>query len=69
MDWAARIQLRTGADIRYIQCGHEFHKMILLHNLKGAMRLDCSKDMSVHVLICTTYNFSALTLAVWKLWL
>jgi hypothetical protein len=25
------------------------------------MQLDCSKDMSVHVSVCTSYNFNALT--------
>jgi len=33
----------------YTWCGCEVPGMILLHNLKGAMRLDRSKDMSVHV--------------------
>jgi len=32
------------------------------------MRLDYSKDMSVHVLTCTSYDFNALTPDVWKLW-
>jgi len=32
---------------------------ILLHNLKGPMQLDYSKDnMSVHVSTCTSYNFN-----------
>jgi hypothetical protein len=29
---------------------------ILLHDLKGAMRLDCSKDMSVHVCACFSFR-------------
>jgi len=28
--------------------------MILLHDLKGTMWLDCSKDISVHVSSCTS---------------
>jgi len=42
--------------------------IILLHDLKGAMRLHRSKDMSVHVSICTTYDFNSLTPVVLKLW-
>jgi hypothetical protein len=42
-------------------CGYEVAGMILLHDLKGAMSLDCSKDMSVHVSTCTSYDFIALT--------
>jgi hypothetical protein len=41
---------------------------ILLRNVKGAMRLDHSKNMPVHVSTCTSYNFNALTPVVWKLW-
>jgi hypothetical protein len=36
-------------DIRYTCCGYEVPEMSLLRDLKGAMRLDCSKDMSIHV--------------------
>jgi len=32
------------------------------------MQLDRSKDMSVHVSTCTSYDFNALTPVVWKLW-
>jgi len=32
-----------------IFCGYEVTGMILLRDLKGTMRLDRSKDMSVHV--------------------
>jgi len=38
--------------------------MILLHNLKGAMPLDRRKDMSTHVLTCTSYDLNALMLVV-----
>jgi hypothetical protein len=31
--------------------------MILLRDLKAAMRVDSSKDMSVHVLTYISYNF------------
>jgi len=36
--------------------------------LKGAMRLGGSKDYSVQVSTCTTYDFKLLTPLVWKLW-
>jgi len=42
--------------------------MILSRDLKGAVRLDRSKDMSVHVLTCNNYDFNALTPVAWKLW-
>jgi len=42
--------------------------MILLRDLNGAIRLDSSKAMFVHVSTCTNYDFSALTPVVWKLW-
>jgi hypothetical protein len=35
--------------------------MTLLFSLKGAMRLDRSKDVSVHVSTCTGYDFNPLT--------
>jgi hypothetical protein len=41
--------------------------MILLRDLKAAMRLDRSKGMPVHVSARTSYDFNALTPAVWKL--
>jgi len=41
--------------------------MILLCDLKGAMQLGCSKDMSVHVSTCTCYDFNTLMPVVWKL--
>jgi len=40
--------------------------MILLHNIKGDVRLDNSKNVSVHVSTCTIHNFNALSV-VWKL--
>jgi hypothetical protein len=42
-------------------CSYEVPEMILLHYLKGAMRVDRNKDMSLHVSTCTSYDFSALT--------
>jgi len=42
--------------------------MISLRDLKGTMRLDLSKDMSVHVSNSTSYDLNALTPVVWKLW-
>jgi len=59
------------AYIFFLECHyviHEVPEMILLRDLKGAMRLDLSEDMSVHVSTCTSYDFSALTPVVWKLW-
>jgi hypothetical protein len=41
--------------------GYKVSGMILLLDLKGAMRLYLSKDVSVHVLTCTSYDFIALT--------
>jgi len=32
------------------------------------MQLDHSKDMSLRVSACTSYNFNTLMLVVWKLW-
>jgi len=32
------------------------------------MRLNRSKDMSVHVSTCTSYDVKALTQVAWKLW-
>jgi len=42
--------------------------MILSRHLKGAMRLDRSKDMSVHVSTCTSYDLNELMPASWKVW-
>jgi len=41
--------------------------MILLCNLEGAMQLDHSKNVSVHISACVSYDFNALTPVVWKL--
>jgi hypothetical protein len=49
-------------------CGYEVPGTILLRDLKGAMRLGSSKDMSVHVSTCISYDLNALTPIVWKLW-
>jgi hypothetical protein len=49
-------------------CSYEVPGMIILHDLKGAIWLDCSKDTSVHVSTCTCYDFKALTSVVWKMW-
>jgi hypothetical protein len=40
--------------------------MILLCDFKGAMQLDHSKNMSVHVSTCTSYNVNTLTPVVWE---
>jgi len=44
---------------------YEVPGMILLQDLKGAMRLDGTKDVTVHVSTCASYNFNALTPVVW----
>jgi len=49
-------------------CGYEVSGMILLRHLKGAVRLDRSKDKSVHVSTCASRDFNALTPVLWKLW-
>jgi len=51
-----------------IWCGYEVPGTILLHNLKGAMQLDRTKDMSLHVSTCTSYYFNTLMPVVCKLW-
>jgi len=50
------------------RCGYEVPGMILLRDLKGTVRFERSKDMSMHVSTCISYDFNALMLAVWKLW-
>jgi hypothetical protein len=40
-------------------CGYEVPGTILLRDSKGAMRLDRSKDTSVHVSTCTNYDVKA----------
>jgi hypothetical protein len=47
-------------------CSCEVLGMILLRNFNGAMRLDRSKDMSVHVSAFASYDFNALTPVAWK---
>jgi hypothetical protein len=42
-------------------CGYEVSGMILLRYLRGAMRLDRSKDISVRVSTCISYDLNALT--------
>jgi len=42
--------------------------MILLLDLKGAMRLDRSEVMSVHVSTFTSFDFNVLMQVVLKLW-
>jgi len=41
---------------------------ILLLDLKRAVQLDHSKNMSVPVSTCTSYDFNTLISFVWKLW-
>jgi len=47
---------------------YEFPELVLMLDLKGVMRHERSKDMSVHVSTCTSYDFNALTPVVRKLW-
>jgi hypothetical protein len=49
--------------------GYEVSGIVLSRNFKGAMRLDRTKYMSVHVFASAGYDFNALTPIVWKLWL
>jgi hypothetical protein len=48
--------------------GCDVHGMILLCDLRGAMRFDRRKGISVHVSAFSSYDFNALTPVVWKLW-
>jgi len=48
--------------------GCEVLGRIILHDLKESVCFDHSKDMSVHVSICASYDFNALVHFVWKLW-
>jgi hypothetical protein len=48
-------------------CGYEVSGMILLRDLKGAMRFNCSKYMPVHGSSFTMYDFNTLTPVVCKL--
>jgi hypothetical protein len=50
-----------------VWCDYEVHGTVLLSDFMGAMRLDRSKDMSMHVSTCTCYDLNALTFVVWKL--
>lgn len=47
---------------------NEVPRNILLCDLKGFMRLDRNKDISVHVQTCISYSLNALTPVVWKFW-
>jgi len=49
-------------------CDYEVPGIILLRDLNGTMQLDRSKDMSVHVSTCISYNLNALTPVVPTLW-
>jgi hypothetical protein len=44
----------------HILCGYEVYGMILLRDLKKAMRLERSKHISVHVSTCISYDFKIL---------
>jgi hypothetical protein len=46
---------------------HDIGMMSFLDS-EGVMRLDRSKDVSVHVSTCTSYDFESLMLVMWKLW-
>jgi len=48
--------------------GYEVPGIVLFHNLKGAMRFDHSKDMSLDVSTCTRYDFKTLIPIMWKLY-
>jgi hypothetical protein len=40
----------------HIWCGYQVPGVMLLRDVNGTMRLDRSKDMTVHVSICITYK-------------
>jgi len=42
--------------------------MKLFRDLNGAMSLNRSKDMSVRVSTCTSYDLDTLTPFVWQVW-
>jgi hypothetical protein len=48
--------------------GREVPGMILLRDLQGAVRLDRSKNVFVHVSTCASYDFNAATPIMWTLW-
>jgi hypothetical protein len=48
-------------------CGYDVPGMVLLCDLKVAMRIDRSKDMSVYVSVCISYSSNTVTLVVWKM--
>jgi hypothetical protein len=43
-----------------MRCSYGVLGMILLHDLKGVAQFDCTKNMSVHVSISTSYDFDTL---------
>jgi len=53
--------------VRLRRCSYEVPGMILLRHLQRIVRLDRSKIMFVHVSICISYDFIALTPVVWEL--
>jgi len=59
--------LSVGCTERILR-GYEVPGIISLHGLNGAMRFHRSKDMSVPVSTCASYDFNALTPVVWKMW-
>jgi len=62
------IWILTGRPTSCVQSDYEVPGMVLLCYLKGVVRLDRSKDMSVHVSTCTSYDLNAFKPVVWKLW-
>jgi hypothetical protein len=58
----------SGSVLLFAWYGFEVSGIILLRHLKGAIRPDHSKDMSVHVSTCISYDLNSLTSVVWKLW-
>jgi hypothetical protein len=61
---------RTGEPlcVKDTLCDYDVPGMILLLDLKGAVRLDRSKHTSVRVSFCTIYDLNMLTPVVWMLW-
>jgi len=57
-------KLKNLAGYQIMWYGYEVSILLSLCNLKGAMQFNCTKDMSMHVLTCSSYNFNTLMLAV-----
>jgi hypothetical protein len=62
-----KLMLCEVSEVGYMLYGYEVRGMNILRDLKEAVRLDRSKDMSVRVSALTSYDWNALTPFVWAL--